>query len=41
MTVPYEVTVRYCRDRHGALIEFQSAENDRNPINEQGETLFE
>lgn len=37
---PYEVSVQYKRDRHGALIEFQCAENDRNPVNEDGETLF-
>lgn len=37
---PYEVTVSYRRDRHGALIEFQCAENDRNPVNENGETLY-
>jgi len=38
---PYEVVSSYRRDRHGSLIEFQCAENDRNPINEAGETLFE
>ena len=37
---PFEVTVRYRRDRHGALIEFQCAENDRNPIDEEGHTQF-
>ena len=37
---PYEVVVRYSRDRHGSLIEFQCAENDRNPVNEDGETLY-
>lgn len=37
---PYEVSVSYRRDRHGVLIEFQCAENDRNPINENGETLY-
>lgn len=37
---PLEVTVTYRRDRHGALIEFQCAENDRNPVNEDGETLY-
>ena len=37
---PFEVTVRYRRDRHGALIEFQCAENDRNPIDEDGQTQF-
>lgn len=39
--VPYVATTIYRRDRHGALIEFQCAENDRNPINENGDTLFE
>jgi len=37
---PFEVTVRYRRDRHGSLIEFQCAENDRNPIDEEGNTQF-
>jgi len=37
---PFEVTVRYRRDRHGSLIEFQCAENDRNPIDEEGNTEF-
>jgi hypothetical protein len=37
---PFEVTVRYRRDRHGALIEFQCAENDRNPVDEEGNTEF-
>jgi hypothetical protein len=37
---PYEVRVTYERDRYGTLIEFQCAENDRNPINEEGETQF-
>ena len=37
---PFEVTVRYRRDRHGSLIEFQCAENDRNPVDEGGNTEF-
>jgi len=37
---PFEVTVRYRRDRYGSLIEFQCAENDRNPIDEEGHTQF-
>lgn len=37
---PFEVTVSYRRDRHGALIEFQCAENDRNPVSDDGATLF-
>lgn len=38
---PWEVTLRYGRDRHGALIEFQCSENNRNPVDEEGNTLFE
>jgi hypothetical protein len=38
---PFEVVASYRRDRHGALIEFQCSENDRNLVNEKGETLFE
>lgn len=37
---PFEMTVSYRRDRHGVLIEFQCAENDRNPVSEDGSTLF-
>jgi hypothetical protein len=37
---PFEVTVRYRRDREGSLIEFQCAENDRNPIDAEGNTEF-
>ena len=37
---PFEVTVRYRRDRNGTLIEFQCAENDRNPVDEEGQTQF-
>jgi hypothetical protein len=37
---PFEVTVRYRRDRYGKLIEFQCSENDRNPVNEEGETEY-
>ena len=37
---PFLVTVRYRRDREGSLIEFQCAENDRNPIDEEGNTEF-
>lgn len=37
---PYIVTVRYRRDRYGQLIEFQCSENDRNPVNEAGETEY-
>lgn len=38
---PFTVTVRYRRDRYGKLIEFQCAENDRNPIDEEGYTRFD
>lgn len=38
---PYEVTTRYRRDRYGKLIEFQCSENDRNPVGDDGHTLFE
>jgi hypothetical protein len=40
LSEPFEVTVRYRRDRYGKLLEFQCSENDRNPINEQGETEY-
>jgi len=40
LSEPFQVTVRYRRDRHGSLIEFQCAENDRNPIDEEGNTEF-
>jgi hypothetical protein len=38
---PYEITTRYRRDRYGALLEFQCSENDRNPVNENGDTQFD
>jgi hypothetical protein len=38
---PYEITVTYRRDREGTLLEFQCSENDRNPVNAQGETEFD
>ena len=38
---PWQVTMRYARDRHGSLIEFQCAENNRNPVDEEGNTQFE
>jgi len=38
---PFSVTVRYRRDRNGALIEFQCSENDRNPVDEDGNTLYQ
>jgi len=38
---PFHVTARYGRDRNGTLIEFQCSENDRNPVDEDGHTLFD
>jgi hypothetical protein len=38
---PFEVTTRYRRDRYGKLYEFQCSENDRNPVDEDGNTQFE
>jgi hypothetical protein len=38
---PFEVTITYRRDRGGSLIEFQCSENDRNPVDAQGETQFD
>ena len=38
---PFEVTVSYRRDRYGQLYEFQCSENNRNPVDENGATLFE
>ena len=38
---PFEITVTYRRDRAGSLIEFQCAENDRNPVDANGETRFD
>src|SRR5690606_40394542 len=38
---PFEVTARYRRDRYGKLIEFQCSENDRNPVDENGDTQFD
>jgi hypothetical protein len=38
---PFEVTVTYRRDRANTLIEFQCSENDRNPVDENGDTQFD
>jgi hypothetical protein len=38
---PFEVTARYRRDRYGKLYEFQCSQNDRNPVDENGDTQFE
>ena len=37
---PYVVTATYRRDRHGRLLEFECAENDRNPVDAGGDTTF-
>ena len=41
LAAPFEVTVTYRRDRNGQLFEFQCSENNRNPVDEDGATLFE
>jgi len=41
LTEPFEVVTRYRRDRYGKLYEFQCSENDRNPVDEDGNTQFE
>jgi hypothetical protein len=38
---PFAVTARYRRDRYGKLYEFQCSQNDRNPVDENGDTRFE
>ncbi len=38
---PFKATVTYRRDRYGVLYEFQCSENNRNPVNLDGETEFE
>ena len=38
---PFAVTTRYRRDRYGKLYEFQCSQNDRNPVDEDGNTQFE
>ncbi|MEO6152359.1 MAG: hypothetical protein ABIT09_13200 [Croceibacterium sp.] len=40
LTEPFEVAVKYRRDRYGKLLEFQCSENDRNPVDENGNTGF-
>ena len=37
---PYHTTARYRRDRYGALLEFECSQNDRNPVDAQGNTTF-
>ena len=41
LTEPFAVTTRYRRDRYGKLYEFQCSQNDRNPVDEDGNTQFE
>ena len=38
---PFEVVTRYRRDRYGKLYEFQCSQNDRNPVDDDGNTRFE
>ena len=38
---PFVVNARYRRDRYGKLFEFQCSQNDRNPVDENGNTQFE
>ena len=38
---PYVVTAAYRRDRFGRQLEFECAENDRNPVNPGGDTVFQ
>ena len=37
---PYTSTSVMHRDRYGQLLEFECAENDRNPVDQQGDTQF-
>ena len=37
---PYLQTIQYKRDRNQELLEFVCAENDRNPVDAQGNTIF-
>jgi hypothetical protein len=37
---PFEVTVKYRRDRYGKLLEFECSDNDRNPVDQNGNTGF-
>jgi hypothetical protein len=36
---PFTTTVTYSRDRNGRLLEFQCSENDRNPVDAEGNSL--
>ena len=37
---PFAATIHYRRDRYGQLLEFECSENDRNPVNADGQTLY-
>ena len=37
---PYTAVATYHRDRYGELLEFECAENDRNPVDQNGDTEF-
>jgi len=37
---PFTTTVTYHRDRYGKLLEFECSENDRNPVDANGNTEF-
>jgi hypothetical protein len=41
LAAPYEVTMTYRRDRDATLLEFQCSENDRNPVDADGQTRFD
>jgi hypothetical protein len=36
---PFKTTITYNRDRNGQLLEFQCSENDRNPVDAEGNTI--
>jgi len=36
---PFKAVVPYTRDRNGKLLEFQCSENDRNPVDAEGNTI--
>jgi hypothetical protein len=38
---PWHTVATYHRDRYGQLLEFECAENDRNPVDAKGDTEFE
>jgi hypothetical protein len=40
LSAPFMVTVKYRRDRYGKLLEFECSENDRNPVDTNGNTGF-